>query len=180
MSTFHVFALLGIALSAVAAAFDYRTGRIRDELTLGALAFAPISHALVAMRADASWLSLFAAAGASMMGMVAGAAVPLLLFRMGALGGGDVKLFAALGAITLTGFVVLAEAYAFVVAAAYGVAVVVHKKTWRTTARTAAGLYLRRGVSGDTAVLPAMTSIRLAPSVCAGTCIAAWMLWSQT
>lgn len=183
MSAFHLFVMLGIALTAAAAGFDWRTGRIRDELTLGALAVAPVSHALLAMRGDTLWLSALSGAASSLMGMVVGGVVPLLLYRAGAMGGGDVKLFAALGAITLTAFVIEAEAYAFLVAAIYGVAVVVRKKAWRATAGRALALYARRPRMGGDAAAEAtragMTSIRLAPSVCAGTCISAWLLWSQ-
>jgi prepilin peptidase CpaA len=171
MSLFHVFVLLGLALTAAAAAFDYRTGLIPNELTLGVLAFAPLSHALVAMRADGSWMSALVSAGGSLAGMLVGGALPLLLFRMGAIGGGDVKLFAALGAVTFTGFVVQAEAYAFVVAG---------KKAISTTARGAVQLYLRRGAPKREAAVAGMTAIRLAPSVCAGTCISALLLWGQS
>jgi prepilin peptidase CpaA len=183
MSGFHVFVLLGIALTAAAAAFDWQSGQIRDELTLGAIVFAPVSHAVVALRADATWLSALEGAGSSFAGMIVGGAVPLLLFRMGAMGGGDVKLFAALGAITLGGFVIEAEAYAFLIATIYGVAVVCRKKTWRATAQRALGLYARRPKSDDArapvTARAGMTSIRVAPSVCAGACISAWLLWSQ-
>jgi prepilin peptidase CpaA len=180
MSPFHVFILLALALTAAAAALDYCTGHIPNELTLGALAFAPLSHALVAVRADGSWMSGLAGAGGSLAGMLVGAALPLLLFRMGAIGGGDVKLFAALGAVALTGFTVQAEAYAFMVAAVHGVAVVARKKTLSSTARAAIELYWRRGATKIDAAATGMTAIRLAPSVCAGTCISALLLWSQS
>jgi prepilin peptidase CpaA len=46
--------------------------------------------------------------------------VPLVMWRKGAIGGGDVKLFAALGALTLPRFGFEAELYVFVVAAFLG------------------------------------------------------------
>src|SRR5262249_54366245 len=129
------------------------------------------------------WVSALNGAGGSLMGMLVGGVVPLLLYRAGAMGGGDVKLFAALGAVTLTGFVIEAEAYAFLIATIYGLTVAIRDKTWRATAERALALYTRRRraqeAAAETAPRPDMTSIRLAPSVCAGTCVSALLLWSQ-
>ena len=80
--------VLGVAL--VAAFTDVRTGLIPNWLTLTALAVAPIAHGLVGgMR------GLFA----SVMGLLICSLVPLIIFYRKGVAGGDVKLFAAIGAI---------------------------------------------------------------------------------
>jgi prepilin peptidase CpaA len=80
------FAPLGVLL-VWAAATDVRTRRIPNWLTLG-LIFAGVARGIV-FGSDG--------AGPALLGTLAGAALPLLLFILHALGGGDVKLFAAVG-----------------------------------------------------------------------------------
>ncbi|HEX7478382.1 MAG TPA: A24 family peptidase [Polyangiales bacterium] len=79
-----------LVVVALAAFFDTRTGRIPNLVTLPPLAAAPLVHGLV---------SGPGALGGSFLGAVLCAAVPALLFVRGGMGGGDVKLFAALGAL---------------------------------------------------------------------------------
>lgn len=86
--------LLACALSvlaAIVAAFtDARTGRIPNWLTLPLLGVGPL---VAAFHGGLSAL-LFSVLGALVCGLV-----PLLLFARNAMGGGDVKLFAALGGL---------------------------------------------------------------------------------
>jgi prepilin peptidase CpaA len=79
-----------ITIAAAAAVTDARTGLIPNWLTLPPLCAAPLFHLL---QQGAGGL-LFALAGALVCGFV-----PYLLFRAGSMGGGDVKLLAALGAL---------------------------------------------------------------------------------
>jgi prepilin peptidase CpaA len=79
-----------ITVAATAAATDARTGLIPNWLTLPPLLAAPL---LYLMLQGAGGLT-FSLAGALACGIV-----PFLLFRTGSMGGGDVKLLAALGAI---------------------------------------------------------------------------------
>lgn len=83
----------GVAASvaAIAAAWDWRTGRIPNWLTLPALVLAPLAYGLLL----GPRFAVQSAVALLICGMI-----PYLLFRHGAMGGGDVKLFAALGAIT--------------------------------------------------------------------------------
>lgn len=73
-----------------AAATDARTGRIPNWLTLPLIALAPLLH---------GWLDGAEGIVRSLLGVVCCAMVPVLLFARGAMGGGDVKLFAALGGL---------------------------------------------------------------------------------
>jgi prepilin peptidase CpaA len=77
------------ALSAAAAVSDVRTGRIPNALTFGAAAIAVL--VALAERGAAGLLS-------SVVGGAIGLAVFLPFFALGGLGGGDVKLLAAVGA----------------------------------------------------------------------------------
>lgn len=111
------FLIATVVLTAVAAWIDYRTGEIPNWLTLGALALAPIAHiantvALGGGFKPAALAGLFSILGALMAGLV-----PFMLFARGAIGGGDVKLFAAIGALLRPMWGVEAEVYGFVAAA---------------------------------------------------------------
>jgi prepilin peptidase CpaA len=79
-----------LLLALYAAWSDARTGLIPNVATLSMLAIGPLAH--LALGGPGGFLaSLGAALGCAF--------VPLLLFRVGAMGGGDVKLFAAIGAL---------------------------------------------------------------------------------
>lgn len=76
---------------AIAAFTDVRGGVIPNWLTLPPLVVAPIAYGMVdGMRGTI----------ASLLGMLVCALVPLLVFYRGGMHGGDVKLFAALGAVS--------------------------------------------------------------------------------
>jgi prepilin peptidase CpaA len=81
---------VAVVVTLIAAITDMRTSRIPNWLTYPLLVVAPIAsyfsggvHPLVG----------------SLLGIVLCGAVPLLLFVRGAMGGGDVKLFAVLGGV---------------------------------------------------------------------------------
>lgn len=90
----HAYPLATLAIALVAAAFDWKTARIPNALTYGGLLVALPLHA---------WLSPQGRALEGMQWSALGAlacAVPLLVsFRLGWVGGGDVKLIAAMGAL---------------------------------------------------------------------------------
>jgi len=79
-----------IAVAATAAATDARTGLIPNWLTLPPLVAAPL---LYLAQQGAGGL------GFSLAGALACGLIPYLMFRAGSMGGGDVKLLAALGAL---------------------------------------------------------------------------------
>jgi prepilin peptidase CpaA len=84
-------AMIGLLGStAVAAVTDARTGLIPNWLTLPSLLGALLVHGLIGGPGALGW--------ATLSGLSCGL-VPLFLFRAGAIGGGDVKLFAVLGAL---------------------------------------------------------------------------------
>lgn len=84
-------AVLALCVAAIAATSDCRRGEIPNWVTLPPLVIAPLGYGLT----FGIGLAMNSLGAAALSGLV-----PYLLFRRGAIGGGDVKLFAALGAIT--------------------------------------------------------------------------------
>ena len=100
---------------AIAAAWDLRTGEIPNPLI--ALGFVAT---LAAMALGAADLGAFARGlGWMVVGLVIVALVPLMLFRAGGMGGGDVKLLALVGAALGPYAGIESELYAFVIAMLY-------------------------------------------------------------
>src|SRR5271154_354078 len=79
--------LLGLLL--LAAVIDARTRRLPNWLTLGLI---------LSGLARAACVGGIGGVSHAFAGLFAGASAPLILYIMGALGGGDVKLFAGIGA----------------------------------------------------------------------------------
>lgn len=100
-------------VSLIAAATDSRTGRIPNGLTMPAAALGIGMHLV---------MGGLAAAAASVVGVLVAAVVPAILYRVSqgrAIGGGDVKLFAALGAWLGPSLSIEIEFGAFVLLAAF-------------------------------------------------------------
>ena len=112
---------LACAMTLAAAWTDARTGRIPNLLTLPAL---PLGLGLGAIAAG--WLGL----GSAALGALLCFAVPYVLFRSSrgqAIGGGDVKLFAGLGALLGTGAGLEVELASLVLLAVFALLAL----TWR-------------------------------------------------
>ena len=97
MTSYHFFLMAAVVVALAAAYVDARTGHIPNALTLGPLAVAPLAHALVtAVHTHAAALAL-RSLGFSVLGALLCALLPLAMYRSAGMGGGDVKLFAAVG-----------------------------------------------------------------------------------
>jgi prepilin peptidase CpaA len=99
---------LALLIAAVAAITDVRTGEIPNWLTLPPLVVAPIAYFIL----HGVWGAI-----GSVGAIVACGLVPYILFRKGAAGGGDVKLFAAIGAVAGLAIGIEAQLLTFVAAA---------------------------------------------------------------
>jgi len=131
------FLVAAAIISAIAAASDLRTGEIPNWLTLGTLLVAPVVHIVVAagrhMGAQASLLE----GGGSLLGAVACVVVPAVLYRQDAIGGGDVKLLAGMGALLQWRLGLEAEMYSFFAAGLIAPAFLAYEgKLFRTLKNT--------------------------------------------
>ena len=117
------FALLAGVLVG-AAVMDARTGRVPNALTIGG------TLAGLALWAAGGWLWRTDVDGMDAVWGMLAALVPFaLIYFLGGLGGGDVKLMAAVGALTANWQCVVATAlYAFVAAAIMAVVVMISKR----------------------------------------------------
>jgi len=105
---------VALALAAAAAFFDWRTAEIPNWLTLPPLGLAPFVYGQAFG---------FEAVVRCFTAMLLSALVPYFLFRRAAMGGGDVKLLGALGAITsfdlLAGLEIQLSAFAIALVVAF-------------------------------------------------------------
>jgi prepilin peptidase CpaA len=174
------FLAFAVAIAAVGAWFDYRTGEIPNWVTLWPLGIAPLAHFAVVLAHTRAFQEALQAAGLSVLGALACAVVPIMLRRSDAMGGGDVKLLAAVGAILPSFSGVEAEFYAFVAAMLFATARMAYEgKLMRVLGNTLAlafnplvSKHRRREISPDM-----MTRLRFGPAIFVGTCGAALTHW---
>ena len=171
--------LAAVAVTAVAAFHDLRTGHIPNWVSLGGAAVAPLLHLALGLR-EGGLGSGLEAAGFSVVGALACAALPLLLYRLDAMGGGDVKLLIAVGALLRALVGVEAEFYAFIAAALFAPARLAWEgkllKTLGNTLVLVANPFLPKSRRRE---LPneAMTSLRFGPAIFAGVIVTAILHW---
>ena len=175
------FLATAVVVTAIAAWFDWRTGHIPNAVTLGPLLVAPLAHfATMAIRVSTD--EGVQAAGFSILGAATCALVPVVLYRAGAMGGGDVKLFAAMGALMRPLIGVEAQFYAFVATGIISLGILAWEgKLLRVLGNTlalAVNPFLpkdkRREVTPEM-----MTWVRFGPGICAGTIVATIVHWRQ-
>src|SRR5580658_4241372 len=93
------FLVAAVIVAGVSAWTDYKTGHIPNALTFGALGAAPVAHIAIAMAHHNTKTEALIAGSYCVLGAFLCALLPALFYRLDAIGGGDVKLFVALGAI---------------------------------------------------------------------------------
>lgn len=120
---------LALLIAAIAAVTDFRTGEIPNWLTLPPLVAAPLAYGII----DGLWAAVASIAAIAVCGLV-----PYLLFRRGAAGGGDVKLFAAIGAVAGMAIGIEVQLVTFMVAAVISLGRLAwHGKLFKTLANSA-------------------------------------------
>jgi prepilin peptidase CpaA len=157
-------AMLLIAL--IASASDLRTGLIPNWLTFPTLIVAPLM--------GAAFDGTRGLVG-SLLGIVICGLVPLVFHRLGAMGGGDVKLFAALGALGGPGLGLEIELLALSCAFFWGLAVLTFRgdllRSLATSGRLAVNVFVpenrRRPIAPEQ-----LTSLRIGAAIFAGTLLA--------
>ncbi len=167
--------LLGAAClaTAMSAVIDYRTGFIPDRLTVPlALLGIPVHGICLAHVAPtaSAWLWL----GDAVLGIALCGAVPLLLWRMGGLGGGDLKLFAALGALLGVRAGLEVQLVAFTSAAVLSPALLAYRGqllgVLGNTARLAINPFMPAG-RRHAVPTEVMTAVRFGPAIFLGTAL---------
>jgi len=165
-----VTSLLALGASAAAAITDLRTGHIPNGLTLPLFALGPAAAAFEAQRRGAP---IGPATLACLLGVVVCAAVPYLLFRLGGMFGGDVKLLAGLGAVLGPMVALEAQLNAFVAAAIFALGrMAFHGQLLAVLGRSAR--LAMRAVSKESEPVPEefMTTMRFGPAAFVGVVVA--------
>ncbi|HRK29435.1 MAG TPA: A24 family peptidase [Tepidisphaeraceae bacterium] len=125
-----------LAMLAVAAVIDFRSRRIPNWLT--------IVIAVTGLLQAASWSHSVAGGWMSIVGLAVGLAINLPLFALGLRGGGDVKLFAGVGAwlgpVNVVAVFIVATVVAMLVAILQAIVTRRVSQVARNTASMAVGL----------------------------------------
>ena len=176
----HVVFIAAIVVAAIAAVSDWRRGEIPSWLTYGALALGPMLHVGRMVVAHETMDAALTEGGFSIVGALVCALVPALLYKQGAIGGGDVKLLAALGALLQTMFGVEAQMYGFFSAALIAPARLAYDgkliATLKSSLTILANLFLpktRQRHVEETA----LSWFRLGPAVFFGVALTAYLHW---
>lgn len=169
MSAAQGFFLVAVAVALLAALLDARTGHIPNWLTLGTLALAPLAKVVVSPSPGTFGLALLGAALCAVL--------PWLVYRAGGMGGGDVKLFAAVGALLQPVVSLHAVTYAFLVGAAWATVSLARQGRLALVFGNAARLVGSR--FGARAVPPRheMTELRFGFAISLGTLSAVLVCW---
>jgi prepilin peptidase CpaA len=177
---FHVVLIVAAVFAGVAAFYDWRTGQIPNWLTFPILVLGPIFHVSRYLIAKQTMETALQEGGFSVGGAAVCAVVPLILFRQGAIGGGDVKLMAALGALLEPMVGVEAQMYGFFAGAILAPARLAYEgklfSTIKNSLTIGANLFLpktkQRSIESTS-----LSWFRLGPAVFVGVLLAAYLHW---
>jgi prepilin peptidase CpaA len=176
------FLLAALVVTAVAAWTDGKTGAIPNWLTLGALVAALASHFVAGVWFSHAWQGGLRSLGASAAGALLCSAAPLFLYWKGAIGGGDVKLFAALGALCHPLVGIEMEMYGFVAAALIAPAKLAYDGRLLGTLRRSLVLLVNPFLKAERRrPIPEemMTWFRMGPAILVGACATVIMHWGE-
>ena len=176
----HAIYLVAIAVAAFAALSDVRRGIVPNWLTYGVLVLAPFLHVARSVAAHTSMNDAIEEGGLAFLGAAICAIVPALLFRQGAIGGGDLKMFAACGALLQPLQGVEAQMYAFFGAALFAPAILAYRGELLATLKNSAAIFMnfflpkekRRIVDNK-----GLSWLKLGPALLFGVMLTAYLHW---
>ncbi len=185
MTATRIVLLALLAASGVAALSDLRTQKLPNRL-LGVVGAVGVAlhfavYAALLHRTGESWLGLLGGAAANVAsGVLVCTCVPFVLFRFRALGGGDVKLLACVGAFVGPLLGAQIELYAFLAAALYAPLRALLQGQLLTLARDTGALLVRVfSPEARKRPLSALTGeLCFAPAVFAATALVVAQHWS--
>jgi prepilin peptidase CpaA len=176
----HLPIALALSATAIGAVTDLRTGHIPNRLTFGGLLLGPVLH--FALHVREGLVVALEASGFSVVGALACAAVPLVLWLIdeNAILPGDIKMIGAVGALLRPMVGVEATFYGFIAAALFAPARMAWEgklmKTLGNTFALVVNPFLpkekRRKLSSEM-----MTQMRFGPFIFAGVLGEAAMQW---
>lgn len=176
----HFVFFVAIAVAAIGAWLDWRNGEIPNWLTLPVILGAPILHIIRFVAAKETMDTALYEGAYSVGGAALCAVVPLLLFRQSAIGGGDVKLLIALGAVLQPMKGVEAQMYGFFAGAILAPAWLAYQGKLFSSIKNAffigANFFLPKDKqrSVDAA---ALSWFRLGPAIFLGVVLTAYLHW---
>jgi prepilin peptidase CpaA len=178
-----LFFAVAVLVSAAAALEDWRSGRISNVLTLGALALAPLVHFGRTIQLGGSLPDGLLSGGMSILGALACGVAPYVLFVKGGARGGDVKLCAALGAILKPIVGIEAVFYGFLAAALIAPARLAYEGKLLRTLKSSFALLINpllpkaRRVTVDP---EAMTWVRMGPAFFLGVVVTTGIHYAES
>jgi prepilin peptidase CpaA len=176
----HIVLILAMVVAALAAWTDWRHGEIPNWVPYGALLFGPVLQIGRALYAKVPTNDALTEGGFSIVGALICGLVPMILYRQGAIGGGDLKLFAGIGAIMQTTLGVEAEMYSFFGAALFAPAILAYQgklvATLKNSYSILVNLFLPKA-KRRTVEEAALSWLRLGPAVFFGVALTAYLHW---
>ena len=172
-----------VVLTAAAAVTDWRTGHIPNLLiVIGLVSGVLLQLVLQISQMDEAVDALAAFAVNVLGGALACAIVPLILYRLNALGGGDVKLLITVGAVAGPFIGLQLVIYSFVVAAIYGPVKLLYEGRLIRSFASAVRLTMNAFVPRErrrTIPAEALTSVRFGPLIFLAACLVAFLSWKS-
>lgn len=172
--------VVALVVAVSAAYYDWRRGEIPNWLTLPALGIAPILHVVRFSMAKLPLEAALQEGAVSLGGAALCAIVPLMLYRQSAIGGGDVKLFIALGALLQPMVGVEAQMYGFFAGTVLAPARLAYDGKLFATLKNALVILSNffRPASKQRAVDATVLSwFRLGPAIALGVALACYLHW---
>ncbi len=171
--------LAAVITAGAAAVFDWRTGEIPNWLTFGSLAAAflgKLTFGYLSAGGPGALRGLMSALAAAILCAI----IPFLLFRVGAMGGGDVKLLVAVGVFLGPLVGVEAQMYSFIVGALYAPARLAYQgKLLRTLGNSVAlvkNVFVPKARRKEVPQ-EMMSELRFAPSVLVANLMVVLLYW---